>query len=283
MPFFFKKVLSFIYNRPLPSIGLFILLFFLLIGIFAPLIAPYGPIEMIVKDRLSPPSLKHLMGTDHLGMDIFSRIIYSSRTDLFIAISSVSLAIIIGVPLGAIIGYAPKKLDEVIMRLVDGINAFPMFILALIVAAAIGPGLKNVIFVVAFVNFPSYLRLVRAQVLSIKEMQYIEAAESVGNSFIRITIIHILPNTLGPVLVLACLNSAWAILTAAGLSFLGVGIPLPEPEWGAMVSSGTRYALSGEWWIAFFPGLVITIVVLSLNLIADTLQEILDPKRKVQI
>ena len=134
MPIFLKKVLSFIYNRPLPSIGLFILLFFLLIGIFAPVIAPYGPIEMVVKDRLSPPILKHLMGTDHLGMDIFSRIIYSSRTDLFIAISSVSLAIIIGVPLGAIIGYAPKKLDEIIMRLVDGINAFPMFILALIVA-----------------------------------------------------------------------------------------------------------------------------------------------------
>tara|TARA_B100000700_G_scaffold65044_1_gene71875 strand:- start:1394 stop:2269 length:876 start_codon:yes stop_codon:yes gene_type:complete len=283
MSIIIKKVINFCYYRPIASLGLFILIFFTFVGIFAPLIAPYGPIEMIVKDRLSPPSLEHWMGTDHLGMDIFSRVVYSTRIDLFIAVTSVSLAIVIGVPLGALIGYAPKKVDEIVMRLIDGINAFPMFILALIVAAAIGPGLKNVIFVVAFVNFPSYLRLVRGQVLSIKEMQFIEAAESVGNGYLRIAMLHILPNTLGPVLVLACLNSAWAILTAAGLSFLGVGIPLPQPEWGAMVSAGTRYALSGEWWIAFFPGLIITIVVLSLNLIADTLQEILDPKRKVRV
>tara|TARA_Y100001936_G_C16060765_1_gene663977 strand:+ start:241 stop:1092 length:852 start_codon:yes stop_codon:yes gene_type:complete len=275
-----KKIKKFCYQRPIPSIGLFILVFFIFVGIFAPIIAPYGPIEMIIKDRLSPPSMKHFMGTDHLGMDIFSRVVYSTRIDLFIAMCSVGLAMSIGVPLGALIGYAPKKVDEVVMRLIDGINAFPMFILALIVAAAIGPGLKNVIFVVAFVNFPSYLRLVRGQVLSIKEMQFVEAAESVGNGYLRITMVHILPNTIGPVLVLACLNSAWAILTAAGLSFLGVGIPLPQPEWGAMVSAGTRYTLSGEWWIAFFPGLIITLVVLSLNLIADTLQEIMDPKRK---
>jgi peptide/nickel transport system permease protein len=133
------------------------------------------------------------------------------------------------------------------------------------------------------VNFPSYLRLVRGQVLSLKASQFVEAAQSVGNGYFRITMFHILPNTLGPVLVLMCINCAWAIMTAAGLSFLGVGIPLPEPEWGAMVSVGTRYALSGEWWIAFFPGLVITLVVLSLNLIADTLQEIMDPKRRILI
>ena len=172
MSIIIKKVINFCYYRPIASLGLFILIFFTFVGIFAPLIAPYGPIEMIVKDRLSPPSLKHWRGTDHLGMDIFSRVVYSTRIDLFIAVTSVSLAIVIGVPLGALIGYAPKKVDEIVMRLIDGINAFPMFILALIVAAAIGPGLKNVIFVVAFVNFPSYLRLVRGQVLSIKEMQF---------------------------------------------------------------------------------------------------------------
>jgi len=278
-----SKIKNFCIYRPLPAIGLFVLILFSIVGIFAPLIAPYGPIEMIVKDRLSPPSLAHLMGTDHLGMDIFSRVVYSTRIDLFIAVTSVGCAMLIGVPLGALIGYAPKKVDETVMRLIDGINAFPMFILALIVAGAVGPGLKNVIFVVAFVNFPSYLRLVRGQVLSLKERQFVEAAKSVGNGYLRITMVHILPNTLGPVLVLMCINCAWAIITAAGLSFLGVGIPLPEPEWGAMVSVGTRYALSGEWWISFFPGIVITLVVLSLNLVADTLQEIMDPKRRILI
>ena len=163
-----SKIKNFCIYRPLPSIGLFILILFSILGILAPLIAPYGPIEMVVKDRLSPPSLTHLMGTDHLGMDIFSRVIYSARIDLFIAVTSVGLAMLIGVPLGAVIGYAPKKVDETVMRLIDGINAFPLFILALIVAGAVGPGLKNVIFVVAFVNFPSYLRLVRGQVLFLK-------------------------------------------------------------------------------------------------------------------
>jgi peptide/nickel transport system permease protein len=220
------------------------------------------------------------MGTDHLGMDIFSRVVFGARVDLVIAISAVLLAMAVGSPLGAIIGYSPSYVDEVVMRIFDGINAFPMFILAVLVAGALGPGVVNVIIVVAFVNFPSYVRLVRGQVLSLRETQFIEAARCVGNPPARIIFRHLLPNTLAPVLVLACLNAAWGMLTAAALSFIGVGVPLPSPEWGLMVETGTRYVPSGEWWISFFPGLAICVVVLSFNFVGDSFRDILDPRRR---
>lgn len=267
-------------NNPVTLIGAFILSFFVFMALAAPIITPFGPVEINVKNRLQPPSLTHIFGTDKLGMDIYSRVVYATRIDLLIAFGGVSLAMLIGVPLGAIIGYSPSKFDEVAMRIVDGINAFPMFILALAIASAIGPGIGNVIIVVAFVNFPSYLRLVRGQVLSLKQRQFIEAARSVGNSPMKIIFRHLLPNTLGPVLVLACLNTAWAILTAAALSFVGVGVTLPNPEWGLMVNQGIRYVTSGEWWISFFPGMAISLIVLGLNLVGDSLNDIVDPRRR---
>jgi peptide/nickel transport system permease protein len=267
-------------SNPLTWVGLFILLLFVLLAVLAPVISPYGATELRTIDRLQPPSRTHLMGTDHLGMDIFSRVLFGARVDLVIAVSAVLLAMVVGAPLGAIIGYSPPRVDEVTMRIVDSINAFPMFILALLVAAALGPGVRNVIIVVAFVNFPSYLRQVRGQVLSLKERQFVEAARCVGNPPARIIFRHLLPNTVGPVLVLACLNAAWAVLTAAGLSFVGVGVPLPTPEWGLMVNSGTRYVPSGEWWISFFPGLAICLVVVGFNFVGDSFRDILDPRRR---
>jgi len=267
-------------SNPVTLIGSFILLLFVLMAVLAPIITPFGPIEINVKDRLQSPNPTHIFGTDNLGMDIYTRVIYATRIDLLIAFGGVFLAMLVGVPLGAMVGYSPSKFDEVAMRIVDGINAFPMFILALAIAAAIGPGIGNVIIVVAFVNFPSYLRLVRGQVLSLKQRQFIEAARSVGNSPMKIIFRHLLPNTMGPVLVLACLNSAWAILTAAALSFVGVGVPLPIPEWGLMVNQGVRYVTSGEWWISFFPGLAISLIVLGLNLVGDSLNDIVDPRRR---
>lgn len=273
-------VLHVLWNNPLTLVGSLIVFLFTFMAVFAPVISPYGAVEIRLAERLQPPSWTHWMGTDHLGMDVFSRVMFAARVDLVIAVSGVLLAMVVGAPLGAIIGYSRPSVDEVIMRVVDGINAFPMFILALAVAAALGPGVQNVIIVVAFVNFPSYLRLVRGQVLSLKERQFAEAARCVGNPPFRIVFKHLLPNTLGPVLVLACLNSAWAILTAAGLSFVGVGVPLPTPEWGSMVNVGTRYVPSGEWWISFFPGLAISLVVLGFNLMGDSLQDLLDPRRR---
>lgn len=269
-------------TNPLTWIGSLILFFFVFVAILAPVIAPYGPTELIVADRLQPPSRTHWMGTDQLGMDIFSRVVYASRVDLVIAVTAVLLAMIIGVPLGAIIGYSKPRVDEVVMRFIDGINAFPMFILALLVAASLGPGIVNVIIVVAFVNFSGYLRLVRGLVLSLKERQFVEAARSIGHPPLIIIFKHILPNTFGPVLVLSCLNAAWAILTAAGLSFVGVGVPLPTPEWGLMVDSGTRYIPSGEWWISIFPGLAIALAVLGFNLVGDSLQDVLDPRKHIR-
>lgn len=269
-------------SNPLTWVGSFILLLFALLAVLAPVIAPYGPTEVIASDRLQSPNRTHLMGTDHLGMDIFSRVLFGARVDLVIAVSAVLLAMVVGAPLGALIGYSPSYVDEVAMRIIDGINAFPMFILALLVAAALGAGVLNVIMVVAFVNFPSYLRLVRGQVLSLKEMQFIEAARCVGNPPIRIIFGHLLPNTVGPVLVLACLNAAWGMLTAAGLSFVGVGVPLPTPEWGLMVDTGTRYIPSGEWWISFFPGLALALVVLGFNFVGESFQDILDPRKRLR-
>lgn len=267
-------------SNPVTLAGSFILLLYALMAILAPVISPYSPTEIITIDRLQPPSRTHLMGTDHLGMDIFSRVVFSARVDLVIALSAVLLAVVVGSPLGAIIGYSHRYVDEVAMRIVDGLNAFPSFILALLVAAVLGPGIQNLIAVIAFVNIPSYLRLVRGQVLSLKERQFIEAARCVGNPPGRIIFRHLLPNTLGPVVVLACLNSAWAILMASGLSFLGLGVPLPTPEWGLMVSTGARYVPSGEWWISFFPGLAVALIVFGLNLVGDSLQDILDPRRR---
>jgi peptide/nickel transport system permease protein len=267
-------------SNPLAWIGSFVLLSSALLAVLAPVITPYGPTEIIASDRLQSPSRTHPMGTDHLGMDIFSRVVFGARVDLVIAVSAVLLAMVVGVPLGAIIGYSPPRVDEVVMRIIDGLNAFPSFFLALLVAAALGPGIMNVIGVVAFANFSGYLRLVRGQVLSLKERQFVEAARCVGNPPVRIIFGHLLPNTMAPVLVLACLNAAWAMLTAAGLSFVGVGVPLPTPEWGLMVNSGARYVPSGEWWISFFPGLAICLVVLGFNFVGDSFRDILDPRRR---
>ena len=269
-------------SNPLTLIGSLIVLLFVLLAVLAPVLSPYGGTELRVREKLLPPGRDHWLGTDHLGMDIFSRILFGARVDLTIAICGVLLGMSLGVPLGALIGYSHPMIDEIVMRIVDGINAFPMFILALGVAAALGPGVRNVILVVGFVTFPSYLRLVRGQVLSLKETQFIEGAQCVGNPPLRIIFRHLLPNALSPALVLACLNVAWAILNAAGLSFVGVGVPLPAPEWGSMVSLGVRYIPSGEWWISLFPGLAIAALVLGFNLAGDGLRDILDPRRRLR-
>ena len=267
-------------GNPLSLVGALLVMIFVVAAIFAPLIAPYGATVPMVSERLQPPSWSHLMGTDHLGMDIFSRVVFAARVDLFIVIGGVLLAMVVGVPLGAILGYSRPLVDEVSMRIFDGINDFPMLILSQSFAAALGRGIQNVVLVVAFVNFSVYLRVVRGQFLSLRQKQFTEAARCVGNSAPRIMFKHLLPNAIGPVVVLACLNSAWTILMASSLSFLGVGVPLPTPEWGLMVSTGTRYIVSGEWWISFFPGLAIALVVLGFNLMGDSLEDILDPRRR---
>lgn len=249
-------------------------------AVFAPLLAPYRPYESDPARSLQPPSGDHLCGTDTYGEDIFSRVLYGGRITLLISVLAVLLGLVVGTTLGALAGYCAGAVDEVIMRAMDMVQAFPSFILAMAVAVAIGPGLLTLIVANATVNVPLYARILRSRMLSVRETQYASAAICVGNPWHRTLFVHLLPNCLGPVFVQATLQAGWAILAAAGLSFLGLGMSVPTAEWGAMVLMGTRFMLTGEWWVAFFPGMAIVLAVLAFNLIGDGLWDLLDPHRR---
>lgn len=251
-----------------------------LAALAAPLLTPYGPVELDVSRRLLPPSPTHWMGTDDLGMDIFTRILFALRLDLQIALAAVVLTIVLGVPLGAAVGYVGGRVDQIVMRALDSFQAFPTLILGIGVLTILGSSTFNLILVIALVNFPAYTRQVRALVLSIRELQYVDAARTIGSPKRRIVFFHVLPNALAPVYALASLNAGWAILLTAALGFLGLGVEVPQPELGAMIGQGARNIVLGQWWIAFFPGLFVMIAVLAFNLIGDGIQNVLDPLRR---
>ena len=265
------------HNR-MGATGVAITVSFLLIAALAPAIATHDPIAPAPDERFEPPSMAHLFGTDKIGRDIFSRVVYSARVDFIIAITSVGISILIGVPLGAIVGYRSGRFDTILMRLLDALQAFPAFVLAMAVVAALGKGIWLIVAVIAFINSPAYLRLVRAEMKKQKAMPHAEAARAVGNPAHRIIFRHLLPNCLGPVFAQAPLNAGWAILLAAGLSFVGLGVPLPTPEWGSMISEGAESVVTGEWWIAFFPGLAAMSAILGFNLLAEGLRDLMDPR-----
>lgn len=260
-------------------IGLFIFFFWLIVVLFAPQIAPYDPLENVSFSR-QPPSLEFLLGTDLLGRDVLSRVIYGGRISLMLGIISVILGAVPGTLLGLIAGYFGHKIDAVIMRFLDALLAFPGILLALVIIAAIGPSIQNVMIAVGISTLPQYARLTRGSVLSVKESPYVEAARVTGCSSWRIIFLHILPNCLAPLIVLSTLRIGNAILVGSGLSFLGLGAQPPTPEWGLMTSSG-RVVLGKAWWISTFPGFSILSVVLAFNLIGDGLRSALDPKLKI--
>ncbi len=265
-------------RNPLTMLGIGIVLLMVLVGILSPLIAPYNPLDVSPKDRTLPPSSQHIMGTDEYGRDIFSRILYATRVDLMISFSAVTLAAAVGIILGAIAGYFRGVLDETIMRILDIIQAFPAFILAMGLAVALGSGKTTIIYVVAFIMVPIFARLVRSEMLSARERGYTEAARCMGASDFEIIFKQLLPNCLTPVLVQYALNISYAMLDAAALSFIGLGVRPPEPEWGSMINAGVKYISSGEWWMSIFPGLVMSITILGFNLIADGFRDVFDPK-----
>lgn len=267
-------------RNPTSMIGIGLLVLLILAAVLAPLIAPYDPYAMDPARSNLAPSGSHLFGTDQFGHDIFSRVLYGARLDLFIAIAAVAVSATIGTVIGGISGYAGRYLDEVLMRLMDIIQAFPRFIFAMGVAFALGPGLSTVIVATTALNIPGYARLMRNLVLSLKQTQYAMAAISVGNSPARVLFRHLVPNAMAPILVTSTLQSGWAILEAAGLSFIGLGVAVPTAEWGVMISMGLQEFLQGHWWVYTFPGLAIGVAVLAFNLIGDGLQDILDPRRK---
>jgi peptide/nickel transport system permease protein len=267
-------------RNPVTLAGLVIVALVTVLAVCAPLVAPYAPREGNADATLQPPSFSHLFGTDSTGFDIFSRTIYAARLDLAIAFGAVGIALVAGCMLGAIAGFLGRVVDEVVMRLMDMLSAFPSFILALGVVAALGPSLPNLIFAIALVNVPVYARLLRSRVLTVKEAQYVRAAKALGFSRPRTLLVHVLPNSWAPIFVQSTLQAGYAILEAAGLSFIGLGIRVPEAEWGVMINMGLQYVVSGEWWITFFPGMAIALTVMGFNLIGDGLQDVLDPRRR---
>lgn len=263
----------------LAKIGLILIGIFLFLAVFGPLIAPYDPLAQDLSRTFLQPSLQHPFGTDHLGRDIFSRVLYGSRISLIIGITVTIILFIIGTTLGLISGFFGGKVDEIIMRITDMIMAFPSLILAMAVAAALGPSLFNTMITIAFVGWPRYARLARVTCLQVKEEAYIEAARAIGASNRRLIFNHILPMVISPLIIQATINLGGVILLAAALGFLGLGAQPPEPEWGLMVSDGRRF-ISREWWVAGFPGLMILIVVLGFNLLGDALRDILDVRMR---
>ena len=260
-------------------LGLIIIGILVCCALFPDFLAPYGLDEQRPKEALQWPNLTHPMGTDNFGRDIFSRIIYGARTSIVVGFVAVSFACITGTLLGAVAGYYGGKVDKVIMRCMDVLMAIPSTLLAISIAAALGSGLINLMIAAGIGTIPSYARTVRASVLTIKDQEYIEAARAGGAGDLRIVIRHILPNCLAPIIVRSTLGVASAILTCASLSYIGLGIQPPTPEWGSMLNTGKAYLLN-EWYMALFPGLAIMLVILALNLLGDGLRDAMDPRMK---
>ncbi|WP_425440932.1 nickel transporter permease [Sediminibacillus albus] len=260
-------------------IGLCIILLLIVIAIMAPIVATHSPTDQQLLNRYLAPSAEHWLGTDELGRDIFSRIVYGTRISIQIGVIAVGISAVIGILLGGIAGYFGRWIDQVIMRIIDIMMAFPSILLAIALVAVLGPSLTNAMIAVGIVGVPQFARIVRSTVLSVKETEYIEAARAIGAKNNRILFQHVLPNCLAPIIVQATLSVGTAILDAAGLSFLGMGAQPPSPEWGAMLSDG-RAALQTAPWVVAFPGLAIFFVVLGFNLFGDGLRDALDPRLK---
>jgi ABC-type dipeptide/oligopeptide/nickel transport system permease subunit len=265
-------------NRGAVLGGLF-LLALVVVAIFAPLIAPYDPIEIYPTEARQAPSLRHLAGTDKFGRDTMSRIIFGTRISLRVGLIGVAIALSIGGVVGLYAGYHGGLFDVIVCMLVNIMLAFPGILLALSIVAVLGPGLENVMVAVGISSIPQFLRVVRGSVLSAKANVYVEAAKVAGCSTRRIIFRHILPNVIAPVIVLSTLWVGTAILIGASVSFLGLGVQPPTPEWGVMVSDGRNY-LNSMWWLSTFPGLAIVLTVLAMNLLGDGLRDALDPRLK---
>ncbi len=270
---FWKRLLK---NR-LAAAGGILLLGFLLLAIAAPLAAPHDPFAQNLYERLQPPSLTYLFGTDDFGRDVLSRVIHGARISLRVGVSAVLIALIVGVPIGLVSGYWGGALDQALMRAMDLMLAFPSILLAIAIVAVLGPGLENAMLAVGIVAVPQYARLVRASALAVRGQDYVQAVRALGAGDFQILFFSVLPNCLTPLIVQSTLGLATAILDAAGLSFLGLGAQPPTPEWGAMLTGGRELVLRAPWVLAL-PGLAIFFTVLAFNLLGDGLRDALDPR-----
>lgn len=266
-------------RNPLSLAGLLIIGLLILMAFIAPALAPYDPLKTNTAFRLQAPSREHTFGTDQLGRDIFSRVLYGARISLRIAILTAVIALVIGGPLGIVSGYFRGRVDDLLMRVTDMFMAFPRLILAMAIAAALKPTLENVVIAISLAAWPAYARLARSVTLSIREENYIEAARGLGASPWRILGRHVLPGVISPVVIQVSLDMGGILLTAAGLGFIGFGAQPPTPEWGLMISEGRNY-ITAQWWVSTFPGLAISLVVLGFNLLGDGIRDVLDPRMR---
>ncbi|MGI9422840.1 MAG: ABC transporter permease [Hyphomicrobiaceae bacterium] len=274
-----SRVLAVLAKDRKAQFGIVVLALFILGGLFAPLIAPADPNEMSA-DMMSSISATHVLGTDDLGRDLFSRILYGSRISLFIGVSTVLIALVVGVTLGLVAGYFGGWIDLVIMRYIDLQWAFPNFIIAVYLVAVFGTGLLNVIAAISLAFIDDFARVARSMTLTIREEQYVDAARALGYSHARILFRHILPNTSAPIIVQATVSVSYAILGEASLSFLGLGVDADTPTWGLILADGRGF-ISQAWWLGVFPGLAIMLVVLSINFIGDWLRDALDVRQSL--
>ncbi|MGD0430800.1 MAG: ABC transporter permease [Acetobacteraceae bacterium] len=267
-------------ENPVTALAFAMLLLLALCAALGPALAPYDPLASDTAEALSGPSLAHWFGTDQLGRDILSRLVVATRLDLGIAFASVALAFGIGTLSGLVAGYRGGWVDRVVGRAVDTIMAFPLFVLAMGIVAALGNSVANIVYATAIINLPIYARLARAEANVRRDAGFIEAARLCGNSETRIVLGQLLPNIMPLMMVQVSLTLGYAILNAAGLSFIGLGVRPPTAEWGIMVAEGASFIISGEWWIAFFPGIALMAAVFCFNLMGDGLRDIVDPRRR---
>jgi len=260
------------------SFGLFVLIIFA--AVFGPALAPYDPLSTNTEKALQAPNALHWFGTDHLGRDVFSRVLVATRLDLGIALSAVALSFVFGSILGSAAGFWGGWSDRIIGRLSDTIMAFPLFVLAMGIVSAMGNSVENIIYATAIINLPFYIRVSRAETNVRRNAGYVQAARLSGSPDWHILATQVFPNTLPPMMVQISLNMGWAILNAAGLSFIGLGVRPPDAEWGIMVAEGATYIVSGEWWLALFPGAALMLAVFCFNLIGDGLRDLVDPLRR---
>jgi peptide/nickel transport system permease protein len=272
-----KRFIRVFLGRGLVVFGMIIVLLFVLIAVFGPLIAPYSPVKIDVAHKLESPSVQHWLGTDNFGRDTLSRLIYGSRNSLMVGVVAVVIAAFVGISAGMLAGFYGGWINIVIMRIVDALMSFPMILLALLIAGLLGSGLRNVMIALGVAMIPVYARLMCGQVLSIRENDYVMAGKSMGSSGPRQLFIHILPNSFPPLIVLVTMQIGSAILAEAGLSYLGIGITPPEPSWGAMVNDGFKFVITNPL-LSFVPGLAIMLVVFAFSMVGDGLRDALDPR-----
>ena len=271
----------YVMRENLLTLAAFVLLLGFVVGaLWGPWLAPHDPLRSNTAQALQPPSWQYWFGTDHLGRDILSRVLVATRLDLSLAVTAVGLSLLVGSMAGACAGFYGGWVDRLVSRVVDTIMAFPLFVLAMGIVAALGNTVANIILATAIINLPFYARIARSEVNVRRSAGFVEAARLCGNSDFRLLTVHLIPNILPPMMVQVSLNLGWAILNAAGLSFIGLGVRPPTPEWGIMVAEGATFIVSGEWWLALFPGAALMLAVFCFNLLGDGLRDLVDPRRR---